>query len=123
MNAHPKHLLSRPYRQELINMCNDLLIKAARDLAEFTKHGLNAHFIVSLAHKCEHLENMLKHPKTLFNRAELTQTETEIQAAILRICETGRKIWNNNPKKYRDYVLVPVQHIDIEPGSGSIHVA
>ena len=123
MNSHPKHLLSRSYRHELVTLCNDLLVKAARDLAEFTKHGLNADFIVSLAHKCEHLETMLKQPAPLFAGAELMQTEREIRDAIVRICETGRQIWNNNPHKYREYAISRSQLIEFQPGPGSIHAA
>lgn len=123
MNSHPKHLLSRSYRRELVSTCNDLLVKAARDLAEFTKHGLNANFIVSLAHKCEHLEKMIEQPRPLFNRNELTQTEMEIRDAILRICELGRKIWNNDPQKYKDYTVSRLQLIEVESGAGAISAA
>ena len=123
MNSHPKHLLSRSHRHELVTLCNDLLVKAARDLAEFTKHGLNADFIVSLAHKCESLENMLRQPMPLFSGTELTQTEKEIRDAVIRICDTGRAIWNNNPRKYRDYTVTHMQLISFQPGPGSIHAA
>lgn len=113
MNSTSKHLLFLPRRRALIKTCNEILVKAARDLAEFTKHGLNANFIVSLAHKCEHLEDLIKQP---LNKVELNRIEQEIREALLKICETGKQIWNHDPIKCREYVMNPATLALVQPG-------
>ena len=123
MNTKTKHLLFLPRRRALVQTCNEILVKAARDLAEFTKHGLNANFIVSLAHKCEQLEALIKQPIPRFNKAELHRMEQEIWEAMVEICETGKRIWNHEPSKYRDYVLKLAKPGPARPGPGSFHAA
>lgn len=98
--------------RDLIHLCNEKLVCAARDLARFTKAGINASFIVALAHKCEALEDTLNQPIQSKPGASGTQQTTEeIQAAVEELCDMGRKIWSDDPRRYRDYVLpikVPV---------------
>jgi len=89
--------------QDLIMLCNEKIICAARDLAEFTKYGLNAHFIVSLAHKCEEFENHINQKQ--IEAVDLVKLESELRDALIRICETGRKIWAQSPTKYNNYVI------------------
>ena len=112
MKPHVKPLLSRLSRHELVRLCNEKMVCAARDLAEFTKNGINASFIVALAHKCEDLEDSLNqpingHPDT----PEANSAETEIKDAVKRICDLGQRIWSNNPSKYRDYVIAPHHNV------------
>ena len=59
MKSNRKLLRPRVNRSDLVKLCNEKMICAARDLAEFTKNGLNASFIVALAHKCEHFESLV----------------------------------------------------------------
>ncbi|MEM7372670.1 MAG: hypothetical protein AAF587_28875 [Bacteroidota bacterium] len=99
MDSNVKPLLSRIGRHELIRLCNEKMVCAARDLAEFTKNGINASFIVALAHKCEHYE------VELTKQRETNQAEIEIKEALQSICDLGRRIWSNDPMKYNDYVI------------------
>ena len=92
--------------QELIRICNEKMICAARDLAEFTKNGINASYIVALAHKCENLEGSMN--KTQAEEHALTETEREIEQAVQHICEMGQKIWSHDPTKFSDYTISPV---------------
>ena len=110
MKSQMKSRLKKLNRQELISLCNEKLICAARDLAEFTKNGINASFIVALAHKCEHFEQNQKTPAS--KQAESDRgIEKEIMDAVSRICELGRKIWSQNPERYNDYLIpVSIQH-------------
>ncbi|GAB4412824.1 MAG: hypothetical protein OHK0039_19170 [Bacteroidia bacterium] len=107
MEAHVKQLLTRLSSKELVRLCNEKMICAARDLAEFTKNGINAGFIVSLAHKCELYEDAIQQPQAADNQHH--QFQYEIQDAVERICETGKAIWSHDPAKYQDYVLA---HMD-----------
>ena len=108
MKPHVKPLLTRMSRHELVRLCNDKMFCAARDLAKFTKNGINASFIVALAHKCENLEESLNQPFSgQPDTPEANNAETEIKDAVRRICDLGQRIWSNNPAKYRDYVLAP----------------
>lgn len=98
--------------RELIRVCNEKMVCAARDLAKFTKAGINASFIVALAHKCEALEDTLNQPIQSKEGEQTYQTAQEIQEAVEEICDMGRKIWFDNPRRYQDYVLplpVPVR--------------
>ena len=106
MDSNVKPLLSRIGRHELIRLCNEKMVCAARDLAEFTKNGINASFIVALAHKCEHYEVELEQqPVPIAEQRESSQAEIEIKEAIQRICDLGKRIWSNDPMKYNDYVI------------------
>ncbi|MEZ4776983.1 MAG: hypothetical protein R3D00_27660 [Bacteroidia bacterium] len=105
MKTSVKPLLSKLNRKELIRVCNEKMVCAARDLAEFTKNGINASFIVALAHKCEHLEESMDQSFTVYNQPESQSTEREIKEAISMICEMGKHIWSNDPSKYNDYIL------------------
>jgi predicted metalloprotease with PDZ domain len=91
--------------RDLIRICKDKLTCAARDLAEFTQNGINASYIVALAHKCENFEDSLGQPHQAQSHAPSSETETEIQQAVQQICEMGRRIWENDPAKYGDYVI------------------
>jgi len=92
--------------QELIRICNEKMICAARDLAEFTKNGINASYIVALAHKCENLEGSMDQGP--FEEHAYTETEREIEQAVQQICELGQKIWSHDPTKLSDYTISPV---------------
>ena len=106
MKSSSKPLLFRTKGRELVRLCNEKMVCAARDLAEFTKNGINASFIVALAHKCEHFESSLNQPFRSYNQPDPGQsTEQEIRDAILRICEMGKRIWSNDPMKYKDYII------------------
>jgi hypothetical protein len=102
-NAKPR--ASRWSSRELIHVCKEKLTCAARDLAEFTQNGINASYIVALAHKCEHLEDSLDQPRQASEHQVSQQAELEIQEAVHQICAMGRKIWVNHPTKYEDYVI------------------
>ena len=106
MKSQVKPLLSKMTRRELVRLCNEKLVCAARDLAEFTKNGINASFIVAVAHKCEHFEDTLEQtPISLYPQQDPQQTEQEIQEAVWRICELGQQIWSSSHPKYQDYVI------------------
>ena len=110
-NEREKRLLARLNGRELVRLCNDKMVCAARDLAEFTKNGINASFIVALAHKCEHLEDSLKPSGHQFQIQESSNdTEHEIKEAVNRICELGRRIWSDDPNKDNDYVITMPAH-------------
>lgn len=117
MKRQMKRKLFRLTRKELITLCNDKLVCAARDLAEFTKNGVNANFIVALAHKCELYESSLDQNSPYQYSTDSKKIEEEIKDSIGAICELGRRIWSDNPKKYKDYIL-SVSGISLpEPGS------
>lgn len=105
METNAKPQAARLGSRELIRLCNEKLICAARDLAEFTKNGINASFIVALAHKCEHFEDSLDEPVIGQGPQRSSQTEQEIQEAVHQICELGQKIWANEPARYREYTF------------------
>ncbi|MCI4666708.1 MAG: hypothetical protein MRZ79_01005 [Bacteroidia bacterium] len=105
MNLHAKSPSVGSNRHDLVNFCKNTLVCAARDLAEFTRNGINAGFIVALAYKCDSLEATLDQT-ALSNSGNGTETvENEVREAVNQICETGRKIFNQEPTKYRDYVI------------------
>ena len=103
MKHRLKSLLANVEPFELVRICNEKMICAARDLAEFTPHGLNANFIVSLAHSCEKFEKLLKKPQP--HSLEFNRLREEILEKVYKICETGMNIWSEAPNKYRNYVL------------------
>jgi len=105
MESHVKQLLSRLSSRDLLRLCNEKMVCAARDLAEFTKNGINASFIVALAHKCEVFEEALADVPLPDEGSDKRQVKEEIQEAVSRICETGKEIWSGDPSKYQDYVI------------------
>ncbi|WNJ16331.1 hypothetical protein [Pontibacter sp. G13] len=110
MKSHEKPLFSRMSARELIFLCNEKMTCAARDLAEFTKNGINASFIVALAHKCEEFEDQLEdHPK--MQETQHLEMVAEIEAGIQQICDTGKIIWSQNPSRLQDYVITSTQPI------------
>jgi hypothetical protein len=102
-NAKPR--ASRWNSRDLIHVCKEKLTCAARDLAEFTQNGINASYIVALAHKCESFEDLLNQPHQASEHYVPQETELEIREAMHQICEMGRKIWSDHPTKYEDYVI------------------
>ena len=112
MKPHVKPRLPKLSRKELVQLCNEKMVCAARDLAEFTKNGLNASFIVALAHKCENLEESLNQQsfREQSHPFEVSNAEREIKDAVKRICDIGRRIWSNNPTKYNDYIITAPHH-------------
>ena len=80
---------------------NEILVNAARDLAEFTKHGINARFISSLALKCEEFDKGIKKPDSSIRFQHLKE---EILIGMSKICQTGQVIWRNNPRKKANYI-------------------
>lgn len=109
MNSHVRLLLSRFERQELLRVCNEKMVFAARDLAEFTKKGINADYIVQLAYKCEDFEKLLSTHAKVKAIAKLKQMETEIRDALARICETASEIWASDPAKFKDYEIIDIR--------------
>jgi len=91
--------------RELTTLCNDKMVSAARDLAEFTKVGIHAQDIVSLAVKCEQLEQQLGKPHAI--STELLSLASEIRSALIHICRAGLRIWQQSPKRRDDYQLPP----------------
>ena len=101
---YPKNnLISQLSPRDLVLLCNEKIVCAARDLAEFTKHGVTANFIVSLAHKCEEFENQLSQGDS--DERLSSPLERELREALNRICNLGRKIWASTPQKYNNYVI------------------
>ena len=107
MKTPPKHLMFRERGLELVRMCNEKMVCAARDLAEFTKNGINAAYIVSLAYKCDELAESLQTPKQPDQPAPSLDKHVaaEIWTSVSNLCETGRKIFQGQPAKYNDYVI------------------
>lgn len=109
MSSHSIQPSFRERGKEFIRLCNEKITWAARDLAEFTKNGIHAGFIVSLAHKCEDLEKSLQDEEGL--RRKLTQDSeaaSEVWQSVWELCAKGRDIFQHNPSKYNDYLLGPV---------------
>ena len=106
MKPQAKPHVSFISRKELIQVCNEKLICAARDLAEFTQYGFNATNVVTLATKCEMFEKLVHQSQTVVRNqaAELRQMETEIWETLHKLCEIGKRIWNNTPR-YDNYVI------------------
>lgn len=106
MKTQSKHLFFRERGLELVRICNEKMACAARDLAEFTKNGINAGFIVALAYKCEDLAQELENEKKS-NKALTVdgQMAAEVWQSVNQLCDTGRKIFQNQPSKYKDYVI------------------
>ncbi len=90
---------------ELIQVCNEKLVCAARDLAEFTKNGITASYIVALAHKCEVYEGSLQQQADYQQGLQSWETEKEISEAVEKICQMGRTIWPQDSSRYKDYVI------------------
>ena len=91
--------------RELITVCNEKMVCAARDLAEFTKIGIHANDIVSLAVKCEAFEHQLGQPTPATHSSELYRLATEIRKSIVNICEAGLRIWQDNAKRRQEYQI------------------
>jgi hypothetical protein len=90
--------------RELVTVCNEKMVCAARDLAEFTKAGIHATDIVTLATKCEAFERQLGQPAPAAT-SELLRLASEIRSALVNICKAGLRIWQNNLKRRQDYLL------------------
>ncbi len=104
MKYSVKTLINELSPKDLLMLCNEKVLCAARDLAEFTKHGLNANFIVSLAHKCEEYESILSQSSEQeYN--DYKRLEAELRDALEKICKTGRQIWAQTPSKYNNYII------------------
>lgn len=127
MKSQTRSRLLQLNRKELVLLCNEKLVCAARDLAEFTKNGINASFIVALAHKCELVESNMDHQQaqslSLYTPHETKRTESEIREGLVRICELGSRIWSKNPKKRKDYRLSLTAQTTSLVDPGSAHVA
>lgn len=96
--------------RELVTICNEKMVCAARDLAEFTKAGIHATDIVTLATKCEAFEKQLGQPASAA-ASELLRLAAEIRSALVDICKTGLSIWQSNMKRRQDYFL-PTRLVD-----------
>ncbi|MEO0898504.1 MAG: hypothetical protein AAFY71_18975 [Bacteroidota bacterium] len=105
MELQAKSPQSRLSGHDLVSFCKEKLTCAARDLAEFTKNGINAGFIVALAYKCDNLEEHLETPGQPNTILEAQDVEIEVRIAVEKICDTGRKIFNERSRKYQDYVI------------------
>lgn len=70
---------------------NEILHIAARDLAEFTKRGIYASFIVDLANKCEEYEASFQDGDNPYISMKL---EVEIEKGMRKILEIGQDFWN-----------------------------
>ncbi|MEM7654507.1 MAG: hypothetical protein AAF399_00130 [Bacteroidota bacterium] len=114
MESQVKPLFSGMGRRELIRICNEKMVCAARDLAEFTKNGINASFIVALAHKCDSFEDRLDQEQQLAGNQDI---EWEIKDALKHICELGQQIWSSNPIKSKDYLLPAAQRSPVDKRS------
>jgi len=90
MKYSVKTLVNELSPKDLLSLCNEKMLCAARDLAEFTKYGLNANFIVSLAHKCEEYEKIISQPGR--DHRDYSRLETELKEALEKICKYGRNI-------------------------------
>lgn len=108
MNSHVRLSLLQLEQQELLRVCNEKMVFAARDLAEFTRKGINADYIVQLAYKCEDFEKLLSSTDKVKSLTKLKQMEEEIRDALARICETASDIWAGDPAKHKDYEIVDV---------------
>ncbi|MEM6767588.1 MAG: hypothetical protein AAF824_17365 [Bacteroidota bacterium] len=105
MESQVKPLIAKLSSQQLLSICNEKMISAARDLAEFTKHGIHADFIVALAYKCENLEKILGESFSNQDPKKIRDLEQEIIHGLTKICETAKKIWKHVPHKYKPYSL------------------
>ncbi len=105
MKPQVKPLVSTISPYQLCKVCNEKMIAAAKDLAEFTKHGINANFIVALAHKCEEFEKMLSRSLSRQDPRELKHLEIELISGLSKICEIGKRIWKHVPRKQSMYYL------------------
>lgn len=124
MNSQVKQTDVKFSRKELVSLCNEKLICAARDLAEFTKHGIYAHEIVDLAHKCERFDQMLQAPLPMYQQKELRQLERDLLHSLQRICQIGQKIFRNDRAKYKEYVISkPKEKVDDSFAQPGMHVA
>jgi len=90
--------------RELVTLCNEKMVCAARDLAEFTKAGIHATDIVTLAVKCEAFEKQLGQTASAAT-SELLSLAAEIRSALVDICKAGLNIWKSNMKRRQDYQL------------------
>ena len=119
MDYQIKPLLSKLSGQTLIELCNEKMVCAARDLAEFTKRRLNANYIVALALKCEEFEKRLGPGPAPQNGSDILDLENDIRNALVDICETGKSIWPPHSKKFQDYLL-PRSLYENLPGSSNV---
>ncbi len=114
--------ISQLSMRELVTVCNEKMVCAARDLAEFTKAGIHANDIVSLAIKCETFEKQLGQPSPKASSEHLSMA-SEIRKSLTDICKAGVAIWQQNPKRRQDYLLpsrlasgrleMPIPHNDV----------
>lgn len=106
MSSYSIQLSFRERGLDFVRLCNEKITWAARDLAEFTKNGINAGFIVSLAHKCEDLAKSLEEDpeakRILLAEADMAE---EVWLSVNEICAKGRQIFRHQPAKYHDYVI------------------
>lgn len=76
------------------------MVHAARDLATFRQHGIQAHHISRLAHKCEQYQELLDQPQALGERMRL---EKQLRTGLEEIRTTAGRIWGYQSPKYRTY--------------------
>ena len=119
MNSQVKPLRLKLSRQELVNLCKDVMVSAAQDLAYFTQEGIYANKIVALALKCEEFEKLLQNSAQPSQASQFKRLEKEIRMSLVEICDMGKRIWANNPEKFKDYVL-PGDFNENYPGSTNV---
>lgn len=123
MNSPRKKMLTNINYADFIELVNEKLVYAARDLAEFTKKGIYAHHIVDLAQKCEDFENHISQPFQARAKASFQGLRQDLFDAVMDICDMGREIWPSSHPKYKDYVI-SLKQLNINPySSPSTHVA
>lgn len=101
--AQAKAAEPRSGRFKLLKMCLDKTTFAARDLAEFTKYGLNATYIVTVASQCDEFEKLLDDPST--HTPRIIELEHSLRDSLYEIAATGQRIWKQHAAKYRDYLI------------------
>jgi|GEM_PF-3289275 len=89
--------------EELLALCNEKMLNAAIDLAEMTKHGVNADFIVWLAQLCEDFEQKLNRFSGNKQTQEVIDMAKTIWESTRKICAAGQRISNGESVRYTTY--------------------
>jgi hypothetical protein len=102
MNSKIAKNLYLSIKYQFVRNCEEILVRAARDLAQLNRHGISATFISGLALKCEEYQELLGQPQSY---QQLSLLETQLRQGLEELRLAAARIWGFHSEKYRGYLL------------------
>ena len=102
MNSKIAKELYLSFKYQFVRNCEEILVRAARDLAQLNRNGISASFISGLALKCEEYQELLGQPQSY---QHLSLLETQLRQGMEELRLTAARIWGLHSYKYKGYLL------------------